>query len=234
MVAPGPILTYHLEAAGPQAQQGAAMSTPMRRVGRPAEVAQVVLWLCSAQSSFVTGTVVPIDGGQAAGNKPQHMYLPASRWKPSLQAVRRTRGPDRRCRTGCRPGRPGPRSRDRPGAVPVDPAAAERDQAIGLRLLFVHPGHVQVEVQARIGLGRRPAGLQRDHGSGSARRRAQHPAPAAERPLAHLVAERGAPEVLARWRSVMPSTTTPNVSMDTLLPSLPGLVLFFFLDEERG
>jgi len=74
VVAPGPILTYHLEAAGPQAQQGAAMSTPMRRVGRPEEVAQVVLWLCSEQSSFVTGTVVPIDGGQAAGNKPPHMY----------------------------------------------------------------------------------------------------------------------------------------------------------------
>src|SRR5579859_1694413 len=74
VVAPGPILTYHLEAAGPQAQQGAAMSTPMRRVGRPSEVAQVVLWLCSEQSSFVTGTVVPIDGGQAAGNKPPQMY----------------------------------------------------------------------------------------------------------------------------------------------------------------
>ena len=74
VVAPGPILTYHLEAAGPQAQQGAAMSTPMRRVGRPEEVAQVVLWLCSEQSSFVTGTVVPIDGGQAAGNKPPQMY----------------------------------------------------------------------------------------------------------------------------------------------------------------
>jgi NAD(P)-dependent dehydrogenase (short-subunit alcohol dehydrogenase family) len=74
VVAPGPILTYHLEAAGPQAQQGAAMSTPMRRVGRPEEVAQVVLWLCSDQSSFVTGTAVPIDGGQAAGNKPPQMY----------------------------------------------------------------------------------------------------------------------------------------------------------------
>jgi NAD(P)-dependent dehydrogenase (short-subunit alcohol dehydrogenase family) len=46
----------------------------MRRVGRVAEVAQAVLWLCSDQSSFVTGTVLPIDGGQAAGNKPPQMY----------------------------------------------------------------------------------------------------------------------------------------------------------------
>jgi NAD(P)-dependent dehydrogenase (short-subunit alcohol dehydrogenase family) len=76
VVAPGPILTYHLEAAGPQAQRGAAQSTPMRRVGSPAEVAQAVLWLCSDQSSFITGTVLPIDGGQAAGNKPPHMYRP--------------------------------------------------------------------------------------------------------------------------------------------------------------
>jgi NAD(P)-dependent dehydrogenase (short-subunit alcohol dehydrogenase family) len=74
VVAPGPILTYHLEEAGPQAQRGAALSTPMRRVGTVAEVAQAVLWLCSDQSSFITGTVMPIDGGQAAGNKPPHMY----------------------------------------------------------------------------------------------------------------------------------------------------------------
>jgi NAD(P)-dependent dehydrogenase (short-subunit alcohol dehydrogenase family) len=74
VVAPGPILTYHLEAAGPRAQSGAAQSTPMRRVGSPAEVARTVLWLCSGQSSFVTGTVIPIDGGQAAGNKPPQMY----------------------------------------------------------------------------------------------------------------------------------------------------------------
>jgi hypothetical protein len=33
-----------------------------------------VLWLCSAQSSFITGTVLPIDGGQSAGNKPPQMY----------------------------------------------------------------------------------------------------------------------------------------------------------------
>jgi len=74
VVAPGPILTYHLEAAGPQAQRGAALSTPMRRVGTTAEVARAVLWLCSDESSFITGTVLPIDGGQAAGNKPPQMY----------------------------------------------------------------------------------------------------------------------------------------------------------------
>jgi NAD(P)-dependent dehydrogenase (short-subunit alcohol dehydrogenase family) len=74
VVAPGPILTYHLEAAGPEAQRLAGLSTPMRRTGSAQEVADVVLWLCCDRSSFVTGTVVPIDGGQAAGNKPPQMY----------------------------------------------------------------------------------------------------------------------------------------------------------------
>ncbi len=74
VVAPGPILTYHLEAAGPEAQRLAGLSTPMRRTGTAAEVAQTVVWLCSEQSSFITGAVIPIDGGQAAGNKPPQMY----------------------------------------------------------------------------------------------------------------------------------------------------------------
>ena len=74
VLAPGPILTHHLEAAGPEAQRLAGLSTPMRRTGTAAEVADVVLWLCSPQSSFVTGTVIPVDGGQSAGNKPPQMY----------------------------------------------------------------------------------------------------------------------------------------------------------------
>lgn len=76
VVAPGPILTHHLEAAGPEAQRMAGLATPMRRTGSSAEVAQAVLWLCSAQSSFITGAVLPIDGGQAAGIKPAQMYRP--------------------------------------------------------------------------------------------------------------------------------------------------------------
>jgi NAD(P)-dependent dehydrogenase (short-subunit alcohol dehydrogenase family) len=74
VVAPGPILTYHLEQAGVQAQRLAGQSTPMRRVGQAEEVAATVLWLCSDQASFVTGVTVPIDGGQSAGLKPPQMY----------------------------------------------------------------------------------------------------------------------------------------------------------------
>jgi len=74
VVAPGPILTHHLEAAGPQAQRLAGLSTPMRRTGTAREVARTVLWLCSEESSFITGTVIPVDGGQMAGNKPPQMY----------------------------------------------------------------------------------------------------------------------------------------------------------------
>jgi len=74
VVAPGTILTHHLEAAGAEAQRLAALAAPMRRIGTAAEVARVVLWLSSPESSYVTGTVIPIDGGQSAGVKPPQMY----------------------------------------------------------------------------------------------------------------------------------------------------------------
>jgi NAD(P)-dependent dehydrogenase (short-subunit alcohol dehydrogenase family) len=82
VVAPGPILTYHLEAAGEEAQRLAGQSTPMRRVGRPEEVAAAVVWLCSPQASFVTGVTLPIDGGQLAGRKPPQMYRQGEPMRP--------------------------------------------------------------------------------------------------------------------------------------------------------
>jgi NAD(P)-dependent dehydrogenase (short-subunit alcohol dehydrogenase family) len=74
VVAPGPILTHHLGRAGAEAQRQAAASVPMGRIGTTTEVADAVLWLCSEQSSFITGVTVPIDGGQLAGHKPPQMY----------------------------------------------------------------------------------------------------------------------------------------------------------------
>ncbi|MFC0303909.1 SDR family NAD(P)-dependent oxidoreductase [Rhizorhabdus histidinilytica] len=39
----------------------------MGRIGQPAEVAEAVLWLMSPRASYVTGAVLSVDGGMAAG-----------------------------------------------------------------------------------------------------------------------------------------------------------------------
>jgi NAD(P)-dependent dehydrogenase (short-subunit alcohol dehydrogenase family) len=70
VVAPGPILTENLLRAGEAAQQGAAVAMPMRRVGQPEEVAAAVAFLCGEGASFITGAVLPIDGGKMAGMAP--------------------------------------------------------------------------------------------------------------------------------------------------------------------
>jgi NAD(P)-dependent dehydrogenase (short-subunit alcohol dehydrogenase family) len=96
VVAPGPILTHHLERAGTYAQEQAARSVPMGRVGTVREVADVVLWLCSDEASFVTGVVVPIDGGQSAGHKPPQMYRQGESMSPPPPAATATREGTRR------------------------------------------------------------------------------------------------------------------------------------------
>ena len=43
-----------------------ASHIPLRRMGKPDEVAQAVLWLCSDMSSYVTGSAIVVDGGLSA------------------------------------------------------------------------------------------------------------------------------------------------------------------------
>ena len=69
-IAPGPILTERLQAAGEDMQLRAGMAMPMRRIGQPAEVVAAAVWLCGDQASFITGAILAIDGGKLAGTPP--------------------------------------------------------------------------------------------------------------------------------------------------------------------
>ena len=54
------------KAIAPDALEALAASQPIGRLGRPEELAKAVLFLASDDASFVTGTAMYVDGGQAA------------------------------------------------------------------------------------------------------------------------------------------------------------------------
>lgn len=62
-VAPGPIRTPMLLTDWKGDVDLAASGVPMGRVGEAEEVADAVVWLCSNKSSYITGHILPIDGG---------------------------------------------------------------------------------------------------------------------------------------------------------------------------
>jgi len=73
-VAPGFTATERLEElAQKRAKQGGvtedeirnrwAMDTPVRRLGKPEDIADTLVWLASDQASFITGQTIMVDGG---------------------------------------------------------------------------------------------------------------------------------------------------------------------------
>ena len=51
---------------------------PLQRVGEPEEVARAVLFLASSEASWITGAILPVDGGLVAGNLPMAHELMTS------------------------------------------------------------------------------------------------------------------------------------------------------------
>ena len=63
-IAPGQIDTERLQEVHPNGPSAADLERiPLRRLGAPREIAEVVCFLASDRAGYVTGAVIPVDGG---------------------------------------------------------------------------------------------------------------------------------------------------------------------------
>ena len=67
-VAPGPIETDMLSRFTGTAERmaSAAASVPVKRIGKPEEIAQTILFLASEKANFLTGQIIGVNGGKTA------------------------------------------------------------------------------------------------------------------------------------------------------------------------
>ena len=70
VICPGPTtrtsLMDNLTSAHPEEKEKILSIIPMMRMAQPEEMAEAVIWLCSDAASFVTGHIMPVDGGMTS------------------------------------------------------------------------------------------------------------------------------------------------------------------------
>jgi NAD(P)-dependent dehydrogenase (short-subunit alcohol dehydrogenase family) len=62
-VAPGPVYS---DGAAPERIEALGHTTLMGRAAQPEEIAEVIAFLASDKSGYITGAVLPVDGGRSA------------------------------------------------------------------------------------------------------------------------------------------------------------------------
>ncbi|MDX2424692.1 MAG: SDR family NAD(P)-dependent oxidoreductase [Cycloclasticus sp.] len=65
-ICPGLVLTPMVKRIGPEFIKAASSMTPLGRGAEPEEIANLVAFLSSNESKFITGAIIPIDGGYTA------------------------------------------------------------------------------------------------------------------------------------------------------------------------
>jgi len=67
-VAPGPVETEMLNrfTGGADRKAGLIAGVPLKRAGKPEEIARAIVYLASDNASFVTGQILGVNGGKTA------------------------------------------------------------------------------------------------------------------------------------------------------------------------
>lgn len=68
VVAPGPVATDMTASLGQERLSELTEAVPLRRMATPDEIAGVVTFLASADAAYITGAVIPVDGGLGMGH----------------------------------------------------------------------------------------------------------------------------------------------------------------------
>jgi 3-oxoacyl-[acyl-carrier protein] reductase len=68
VVAPGPVATDMTAALGDERMSELTRAVPLQRVATPEEIAGVVAFLAGPDAAYITGAVIPVDGGLGMGH----------------------------------------------------------------------------------------------------------------------------------------------------------------------
>jgi len=68
VVTPGPVATEMLASLTEEQRTAITSQVPLGRVAQPHEIAEAVKFLASESAAYITGAVIPVDGGLGMGH----------------------------------------------------------------------------------------------------------------------------------------------------------------------